>query len=149
MHHIVFFGLLAAVSVAFALLEIQIEGGHGWASGLPTWRIRNRWTERFLGARAITGYHLYAHVFVLLLVHLPYAVVPDAWDWRVELRILAFLILFWILEDFLWFVLNPRYRLRRFRPQYVWWHAASWWGPMPRDYWLFIPVGIVLYLVAW
>lgn len=148
MQHVVFFGLLTAAAFAFALLEVQIEGDQGWARALPTWRVRNRWTERFLGGRDITGYHLWIHVFVALLVHLPYAVVPHAWAWATELRILSFLVLFWILEDFLWFVCNPAFGLRRFRPAKVPWHAPNWWGPMPRDYWIFIPVGVVLYLAA-
>lgn len=148
MQHVMFFGLVTAAAVTFALLEIQIEGRHGWASKLPTWRVENRWTRRLLGARAVTGYHVYIHLFVLLLAHLPYAVVPGAWTWSVELRILAFLILFWVLEDFLWFALNPGWGIRRFRPEFVWWHAPNWWGPMPRDYWLFLPLGVGCYLAA-
>lgn len=148
MQHIVFFALLIGASVAFALLEIQIEGSAGWARDLPTWRYRDRFTDRLLGARVITGYHVYVHLFVLLLAHLPFAVVPDAFSWTVELRIIAFLVLFWILEDFLWFVFNPAFGLARFRPEHVWWHAPNWWGPMPRDYWLFIPVGLGAYLLS-
>ena len=76
------------------------------------------------------------------------AIVPDAWTWALELRVLAFLILFWILEDFLWFVFNPDWGIRRFRPEYVWWHAPNWWGPLPRDYWLFLPLAAGLYLAG-
>lgn len=148
MQHVAFFGLLIVTSVLFALLEIQIEGANGWARGLPTWRFRNRFTDRLLGARVITGYHVYVHLFVLALAHLPWAVVPGAWSWAVELRILAFLILFWVVEDFLWFVLNPAYGIRRFRPEHVWWHAPNWWGWMPRDYWIFLPVGLGVYLLG-
>ena len=148
MQHTAFFGLLAFLSIVFALLEIQIEGADGWAKGLPTWRYRSRLTDRLLGARVVTGYHVYVHLFVFGLAHLAFAVVPAAWSWTVELRILAFLVLFWILEDFLWFVLNPAWGLKRFRPEHVWWHAPNWWGPMPRDYWIFLPVGLGLYLIA-
>src|SRR5687767_7516310 len=98
--------MLLACASAFALLEIQIEGTSGWASGLPTWRLENRWTRLFLGSRVLSGYHLYVHVFVLLMLHLPYALYLVPFSWASELRLVAFLILFWILEDFLWFVLN-------------------------------------------
>lgn len=148
MEHIAFFALLAAASAAFALLEIQIEGSEGWARGLPTWRFENRWTRRLLGARAITGYHVYVHVFVLLMAHLPYAIAPQLVGWDAELRILAFLALFWVLEDFLWFVFNPAFGLRRFAAEHVWWHARSWWGAMPRDYWIFLPLGGLLYILG-
>lgn len=147
--HIFFAITLLASAGVFALLEIQIEGGSGWASGLPTWKLENRWTRFFLGSRALTGYHLYAHLFLLLLVHLPFGLSLIPFSWAVELRILSFLVLFWILEDFLWFVLNSRFGIARFTREHVWWHAPSWWGFMPREYWVFIPVGIALYVSSW
>ncbi len=146
-HAFFLLGLLAT-SAAFALLEIQIEDGHGWAGALPTWRFENRWTRRFLGARPITGYHLFMHVLVLLLAHLAYFVGVRPML-RLEARILAFVILFWILEDFLWFIFNPAWGLRRFRRAEIPWHARSWWWIMPRDYWIFLPVAGLLYWLGW
>ena len=32
-----------------AKLEIEIEGQHGWAAKLPTWRIKNKFTKLFWG----------------------------------------------------------------------------------------------------
>lgn len=149
MPHLLFLGFLAGTATVFALLEVQIEGKAGWASGLPTWRVENRWTRLLLGRRAVTGYHLYSHLFVLLLLHLPYALYLVVPGWRYEARIIAFGLFLWIAEDFCWFVLNPAYGLRAFRPEHAWWHAASWWWIMPRDYWLFLGVGILLYLFSW
>src|SRR5688500_16543076 len=106
--------ILVCTATLFALLEIQIEGGAGWAEKVPTWRMRNRWTRFFLGARPVTGYHFYFQLFVFSLGHLPYAMGVQP-GWSTELRILAFLIFFWVLEDFLWFVFNPEYGIRRFR----------------------------------
>ena len=51
--------LLWVVTMAFffANAEIQIEGGAGWATSLPTWRIENSiWLDIFWGGRAMTGY---------------------------------------------------------------------------------------------
>jgi len=149
MPHLLFGVALLAAATVLARLEIEIEGARGWASGLPTWRVENRWTRLLLGSRALTGYHLYLHLFVLLLLHLPFALSLVPPSWAAELRLLAFLVLFWILEDFLWFVLNPRFGLSRFTRAHVWWHAQSWWGFMPREYWIFLPVGLALYLVSW
>jgi hypothetical protein len=40
----------------FANAEIQIEGGAGWATSLPTWRIEHHWLlDIFWGGRAMTG----------------------------------------------------------------------------------------------
>jgi hypothetical protein len=147
--HLVFAGAVLAAAAFFALLEIQIEGGNGWASSLPTWRLENRWTRVFFGRRALTGYHLYVHLFVLVLLHLPYALALTTPSWAVEARIVAFLVLFWVIEDFLWFVFNPAFGLRRFTPEHAWWHAPSWWWIAPREYWIFTPLAVALYLWSW
>lgn len=147
--HLGFLAALLAGAAAFALLEIEIEGDQGWASGLPTWRMENRWTRLLLGSRALTGYHLWVHVFVLILLHLPFLLWLTPLSWAAELRVLAFWVFFWILEDFLWFALNPRFGLSRFSREHVWWHAQSWWGFMPREYWIFTPVGVALYVASW
>lgn len=148
MQHFLFFGSLACAAAAFALLEIQIEGGAGWAAALPTWRRQNRWTRALLGGRPLTGYHLWCHVFVLTAVHLPFGMGLAAWSWRAEARVAAFLVLFWILEDFLWFVFNPAYGLHGFTQRRAVWHAHAWWGFMPREYWIFLPVGSALYALS-
>jgi hypothetical protein len=144
--HIVFVLFLSAAATAFALLEIQVEGAAGWAAGLPTWRRDNRWTRALLGGRTLTGYHLYCHIFVLTAVHLPFGLGLANWTPSGEARAVAFLILFWILEDFLWFVLNPRYGVRGFTKERAAWHATAWWWIMPREYWIFLPVSAALYL---
>jgi hypothetical protein len=146
--HIWFFAYLLALAAAFALLEIQIEGDAGWAEKLPTWRVQNRLTRLLMGGRVLTGYHLWVHVSVFLLAHGAYALGLAAPSPRAEARILAFLVFFWIAEDFLWFVLNPAFGVRRFRREHVRWHAPAWWGIMPREYWLFLPLAGVLYVLS-
>ncbi|MEX2570003.1 MAG: hypothetical protein WD737_01790 [Gemmatimonadota bacterium] len=149
MIHAAFIVALLSAAAIFALLEIQVEGSAGWASALPTWRFENRWTRRLLGARAVTGYHLYAHLFVLIALHLPYAFGFAVPGLRAEARILSFLTLFWILEDFLWFVFNPSFGIRRFTAEHASWHAPAWWWIMPREYWIFGPIGVWLYVWSW
>jgi hypothetical protein len=147
--HVWFVAFVVAAAAFFALLEIQIEGEDGWAASLPTWKVENRWTRWFFSSRPLTGYHLYVHLFVLVAVHLPYGLSFLAPSWRAEARIAAFLIFFWVAEDFLWFVFNPAFGIRRFTREHVWWHAPTWWWVMPRDYWTFLPLGAVLYAFSW
>jgi len=142
--HVLFAAWLAASAIAFAKLEIQIEGEAGWARNLPTWRVDNRWTRALLGGRELTGYHLWCHVFVLVMAHAALLNGND-WTWRHEARVVAFIILFWILEDFLWFVFNPRFGIAAFTAERVWWHRGAWWLVMPREYWIGIPAGIGAY----
>jgi hypothetical protein len=48
-----------------------------------------------------------------------------------------------LIEDFLWFVFNPHYGIKKFRKGQIWWHT-NWLGPMPVLYWWLLPVVIVL-----
>ncbi len=148
MTHLMFFGDVLLTSLLFALVEIQIEGPDGWAARLPTWRVDNNWTRWLLGRKPLTGYHLYAAAFIAALLHFPYALSLVSFSWKTEFRILSFMVLFWIIEDFLWFVCNPHFGLQKFRPQFIWWHAPSWWWVVPRDYVLFTPVGLLLYYLS-
>ena len=149
MPHVSFFLTLIIMSVLFAKAEIQIEGADGWAAKLPTWKISNRWTRFIYGAKPLTGYHFYTQLFILCAVHLPFCFSMAPFTLRFELRAVSFFILFWVLEDFLWFVMNPAFGLSRFRPKHIWWHAPGWWWIMPRDYWIFIPVGLFVYVASY
>jgi hypothetical protein len=146
--HLLFVLYVLATAFTFARLEIQIEGPNGWAANLPTWRICNRWTDIFYGYRPLTGYHLWMQIFILLIVHLPFTLEFSPWSWHMELRSLAFLIFFYLTEDFLWFVMNPAYGVRRFRREHIWWHKKTWWWLMPRDYWVFGIIGLAAYVFA-
>ena len=73
------FLLFVVIAAAlFAKIEIEIEGPHGWAEKLPTWRIENHFLLDWLfGGRSLTGYHVWAFAFVLFVFHLPFFL-----DWQ-------------------------------------------------------------------
>lgn len=132
--------LLAA---AFAQTEIQIEGAHGWAASLPTWRIEKHWLlDLFWGGRPLTGYHAWVFSFMALAFHLPLAV-GQRFSWKLEARCMGSLMVFWILEDFLWFLLNPAFGAARLRPETVPWHI-HWMLGFPADYYTFLAAGGLL-----
>ncbi|MFZ2959894.1 MAG: hypothetical protein WA705_23695 [Candidatus Ozemobacteraceae bacterium] len=141
----VFFLLVWVLLLAFffAKVEIQIEGSAGWAANLPTWRIEQHWLlDIFWGGRPITGYHAWVFSFMALVFHLGIFTVGTLTA-RLEARILGSLMLFWIIEDFFWFLLNPAFGIARFTPAFVPWHK-HWAGPVPVDYITFTLVGVVL-----
>jgi len=149
MEAISFFVFLVLTSGLFALAEVQIEGTNGgWAANLPTWRVKNRWTRLIYGEKPLTGYHFYLLLFMLVVVHLPFGMGFTPFTWQGEARALSFFTLFWVLEDFLWFAFNPAYGVKRFKPEHIWWHAPGWFWIMPRDYWIFTPVGLALYWLS-
>jgi len=132
-----------------AILEIQIEGKHGWAEKLPTWRPKpgsklEKLFKKLVAERELTGYHTVLMIFLLLFAHLPFI---WNWSWSIyaELELLAIYMMFVVFWDFLWFVLNPAYSLRTFGRQTVWWHK-KWWGKFPKDYYTTILIGLLLLL---
>lgn len=130
---------LAVAAIAIALLEIQIEGSHGWASSLPTWRYGPPWIRRLLNGKDLTGYHVYLWLTLLALFHLPVLFV--GWTLALELTLLSGFATFAALWDALWFALNPA--VGRDRRRIAWWFRR-WIGPYPTDYYLALAGAAVL-----
>ena len=130
-----------AIALVLAQLEIQIEGAHGWAEKLPTWRWQSPAVLRWAG-KPITGYHVFLLIFILLVIHLPVLYVGFTLEREVEFLSLFFLLaVYW---DFLWFVCNPHFGLSRFRAGQIWWFR-SWKLGLPVPYF----VGLALSLLAY
>ena len=139
-------GWVTLVAAFFAKVEIHIEGKHGWAAELPTWRIEKHWLlDLFWGGRPLTGYHAWVFPFILLMCHLGFFLI-GGWTWTLELRTLGVVALFWTIEDYLWFVFNPHYGFRRFKKGQIPWHTR-WLLGMPIDYWVMGLAGLAA--VAW
>jgi hypothetical protein len=101
---------LFGYALLFALVEIEIEGPHGWAERLPTWfRITTpvaRLYGLFMRGKPLTGYHAVMFVLPLWSFHVGFfAGVP--WSWAGEASTLAAYMVWVVTCDFLWFVLNP------------------------------------------
>lgn len=146
-HHWLNFLLLvlwvAVSAYFFANVEIQIEGGNGWASSLPTWRVdKHPLLDIFWGGRPMTGYHAWVFSFMFLIFHAGVFIFGKI-SLRLEARILGCLCWFWIIEDFLWFVMNPAFGMARFHPEHIPWHK-QWFLFVPVDYWIFTLVGFLL-----
>jgi len=140
---------LFILAVVLAFLEIQIEGRHGWAAKLPTWRPSDqKWYVRaytkIMSGKTFTGYHLSMFSFVVLIFHLPYVFgIPlTLASWLQTLSLFFFFVVLW---DFLWFVLNPHYPLVNFRREHIGWHQR-WWGAVPVDYYGGLMVSLVCQL---
>ncbi|MEI6212296.1 MAG: hypothetical protein WCR06_11795 [bacterium] len=131
---------IVVLAILFAQAEIQIEGARGWAAGLPTWRIVDHPVlSALFGGREVTGYHVFVFSFMAAVFHLP-LFLTLRWSWRLEARVLGCLALFWIIEDALWFALNPAYGLARLSPAQAPWHP-HWLLGVPVDYLVGVTVG--------
>lgn len=132
-----------ALAFLFANVEIQVEGAAGWAANLPTWRIdQHPLLDLFMGGKSLTGYHLWVFTFMAAVFHLP-LLVTWTFSLRLEARIVGSVMVFWILEDFLWFALNPAFGIERLKPECVPWHK-HWVLGIPVDYPVFLGIGLAL-----
>lgn len=128
---------LFIMAILLAILEIQIEGKHGWAGKLPTWRPKKTpWFllvyKKVIGNREVTGYHLSLFTYVLFIFHLPFFL-GTALTWENWLKVFSLFLIYIVVWDFLWFVMNPHYPLNKFRQEHVLWHK-KWWLFAPADY---------------
>ena len=135
-------GWVILMAFFFAKVEIHIEGESGWAASLPTWRIKNHPFFKYLTfGRDLTGYHSWMIGFMVLAFHLP-MFLTGTYSLILEVRTLGCFCLFWVFEDFLWFVLNPAFGLQKFTPQDISWHH-HWLWRVPVDYVAFLVLGAV------
>lgn len=134
------------IALILAHLEIQIEGPHGWAEKLPTWRWDSRRVRRWFG-KPVTGYHICLVTCILLFLH-----VPQFYDgsWARESELLAMFFLLTVTWDFLWFACNRHYGVGRFRKGQIWWFPA-WSLGIPRPYFmgLALSLGAALAPALW
>ena len=119
------------IALVLAHLEIQIEGPHGWAEKLPTWRWDTPGVRRWVG-KPVTGYHVCLVTCLLLLLH-----VPQFYDasWEREADLLSMFFFLTVTWDFLWFACNRHYGVGRFRKGQIWWFPA-WTFGVPRPYFI-------------
>jgi hypothetical protein len=129
--------LLAAIH---AKLEIMIEGKEGWAKSLPCWRL-NVFIIKLIIGKEITGYHTYLMFMFLLLFHSPFLFLN--WTLSGELYVLGLFCIYWVLEDFLWFVENKHYGLKNFKKGKILWHNR-WVFGLPVSYIISLLIGGLL-----
>jgi hypothetical protein len=144
MHLAMTVGWVTLLGYIFAQAEVHIEGEAGWAANLPTWRIEEHWLlDVFWGGRAMTGYHAWVFPFIAVFFHFPLFFFGE-WTWQLEARVIASIMWFWIVEDFLWFILNPAFGWKRFNKDAAAWHK-NWIAGAPVEYWIFSVVSAVLF----
>lgn len=130
----------ALLALLLALLEIEIEGADGWAKNLPTWRWGPDWYLRLSNGKPMTGYHACFLSLILVFLHGP---LFEGFTWPEEARTLSVFFQLIVVWDFLWFVLNPAFGVRRFKPGQVWWFRR-WLGPAPADYYAGLSLALIL-----
>ncbi|MBD3156239.1 hypothetical protein GF369_00260 [Candidatus Peregrinibacteria bacterium] len=140
------YSYLFLIVLTLAALEVQIEGKHGWMKKIPTWRVKSKIFGFFMGGKELTGYLFYTLLLLILFFHFPF-LGGATWSFAAEIEIISLLVLFSVFWDFLWFIINPYYGIKRFKKQYVYWHT-QWFLGVPLDYIRGIAVSCGISLIA-
>jgi len=122
--------------IAMSFWEAAAEGRKSWDKGKIGWKLK---IKSFV---LLTKYHFSVWVMWLLLITLPF--VAFGWDVRLFWIIIsAFISGITVIEDFGWYVFNPKVKLKEF------------WSPFSDYYpWIrfgkkkIIPVGYVLGIIV-
>ena len=120
--------------------ETQIEGKSGWAKHLPTFRINVMLTKLLIG-KHITGYHIFLLAMFITIFHGVFLFLP--WSLRTEALVFGLFSLYFVIEDFMFFVVNPHYPLKNFKRGKIEWHRR-WFCKLPVSYWWGIIIGVFL-----
>ncbi|MFH1134181.1 MAG: hypothetical protein V1735_06865 [Nanoarchaeota archaeon] len=110
---LLYFWILLAFA-ALSFLEVAIEGKHPWATASPGWR------RNLLGNYELTAYHLWLYIMLIVYLTMPFVIL----GWSVQLfgLILSAAVMGFVIEDFLWFVVNPYFPLSNFNSIEVDWY---------------------------
>jgi hypothetical protein len=122
---------LFALSHALARVEIHIEGAHGWAVNLPTWRWGPKWWLNLTNGKELTGYHLWLTLFLIGMFHLP--LVFAGFSRPLWAKCAAAYLLVTSVWDLQWFVWNPAWGFAALRSREVPWFRRKLAG-LPLDY---------------
>lgn len=137
---------LMILAMLLAKLELMIEGSRwGWASKLPCWRKTNKFIEFVLG-KDLTGYHVWLLLMFLFIFHGGFLFIK--WTSAKECTLLGLFCIFWILEDWFWFLLNDYYGLKNFKKGRIFWHRR-WFLGLPHSYWGAIILSGCLFLTSY
>jgi hypothetical protein len=115
---LIFFWVYGAM-VAMAFWEAYAEGRNAWVKGKVGWRVSVG------GYVVVSGYHFFlVWVMLPMLVFLP--LVIHGWDTRLFGVLLSAYVSGLVVEDFMWYVVNPVVKLREFNP--TWADHYPWVG---------------------
>lgn len=129
-----------------ARVEIHIEGAHGWAVNLPTWRWGPEWWLNATNGKELTGYHLWLTLFLIGMFHLP--LVFGGFTLALWAKCLSSYMLVTAAWDLQWFVWNPAWGFDALRAREVPWFRRKILG-LPVDYFMGYSVSGGLTALIW
>jgi hypothetical protein len=137
---------LFALCWLLAKVEIEIEGGSGWAATLPTWRWEPEWWLNLSNGKAVTGYHLWLSLFLVAVFHLP--MVYAGFSRALWAKCASSYLLTTAAWDLQWFAWNPAWGFKKFRAAPIPWFRRKLFG-FPADYYAAVAASAAASWLLW
>ncbi len=137
---------LFALCWLLARVEIEIEGGKGWAAGLPTWRWGPVWWLRLANGKEVTGYHMWLSLFLIAFFHLP--LVFSGFSRELWAKCASAYLLTTAVWDLQWFAWNPAWGFEKFRTTPIPWFRRKLFG-FPIEYYAAIAASGAVSMWIW
>ena len=137
---------LFALCHVLARVEIHIEGAHGWAVNLPTWRWGPSWWLKLTNGKELTGYHVWLTLFLIGMFHLP--LVFAGFSRALFAKCVSSYMMVTAAWDLQWFVWNPAWGFTALRTREVPWFRHKIAG-IPVDYFMGYAVSAALTALIW
>lgn len=137
---------LFALCHILARVEIEIEGPHGWAVTLPTWRWGPEWFLDLTNGKEVTGYHVWLSLFLIGMFHLP--LVFAGFSRALWAKCASSYLLTTCTWDLQWFAWNPAWGLRKFRSTPIPWFRRKLLG-FPVDYYAAVAASGAATFLIW
>ncbi len=119
---------IISYATLWAAMEVEIEGPDGgWAKNLPT--------SKFFNTH-FTWYHIIMNTIVLLTMY-------RSFYKNTIMSKLFYTTAWFFVEDYLWFMINPGFGIKKYTKQDIWWHGKQNWilGQPSHNY---LSLGIML-----
>lgn len=143
MDEITIVGLVWLAMIATSFWEASVEGENAWNKGKLGWKIK--WKNRII----LTSYHFWLFwVMFPALIAIPLAL---DFSWRFFGIILSAYFSGLVIEDYFWFVVNPKFTLKNFNPKDVKWHVWMQIGKfhIPYNYIIGIAIAVASWFFLW
>jgi len=140
MNTLLIFSWIVLAFIVMAFLEKTIEGPNSWGRKTYGWRYIVSKKLRL----TLTEYHLFFWIFLILLFSLP--LIINYSNKLLGILISAFCIGF-IIEDFLYFIVNPYFGIKKFNKKQANWYPWIGLGKfqIPVSY----LIGIIITILSW
>ncbi len=139
MNTILIFIWIYAAMIATAFWEAYVEGRNAWDKGKYGWKFK-------IGNVVITGYHFFLFGLMWpLMLTLPF--IMFGWDSRLFGIIASAFFSGLVLEDIMWYVVNPKVKFKELNSSFASYHPRIKIGniKIPISYF----IGVLLALLSW